>query len=344
MEDLRDTGYDMFSFIEMTPDLICIAGKDGYLKKVNQAVVSKLEYSLEELLQTPIVSFIHPDDRDKTISEREKLLNGQLLINFENRYVSKTGKVLWLEWTSIYFVDKEVVFAIAKDITERKLVEIAVEEKYRKYKSLATHFKASIEADRKYLAIEMHEELAQLASVVKMDVDWISLHEPHLSAASRKRIEHAAAVSNMLIQAMRRISFSFSPGMLDELGLNASLDWYCKEFAALNGISCQFEPSYQEQLLNKELQIDFFRICQEAMSNIMLYAEASNVLIRIEEKQNGIELLIADDGKGFDLSEELVRSGITRMHERAVSVNAEFHIDTAPGKGTRVSVLFQNNQ
>lgn len=340
MDDLRDTGYDMFSFIEMTPDLICIAGKDGYLKKVNQAVVAKLEYSLDELLSIPIVNFIHPDDRDKTISEREKLLNGQLLINFENRYVSKTGKLLWLEWTSIYFVDKEVVFAIAKDITERKLVEIAVEEKYRKYKSLATHFKASIEADRKYLAFEMHEELAQLASVVKMDVDWIGLHEPQLSETSRKRIEHASAVSNMLLQAMRRISFSISPGMLDELGLNASLDWYCKEFAALNGISCQFEPAYREQLLSKELQIDFFRICQEAMNNIMLYAEASSVLVRIEEKQADIELLIADDGTGFDFSEELASSGITRMKERAVSVNAAFHIDTAPGKGTRVSVLF----
>ena len=340
MDDLRDTGYDMFSFIEMTPDLICIAGKDGYLRKVNQAVVAKLEYSLEELLQTPIVNFIYPDDRDKTISEREKLLHGQVLVNFENRYVSKTGKIIWLEWTSIYFIDKEVVFAIAKDVTERKLLEIAVEEKYRKYKNLATHFKASIEQDRKYFAVEMHEELAQLASVVKMNIDWISIHETSLSVASKKRIEHAAAVSNMLIQAMRRLSFSISPGMLDELGLNASMEWYCKEFAVLTGISCHFESAYNEQLLSKELQIDFFRICQEAMSNIMLYAEASNVLVRIEEKPEGIELLITDDGIGFDLPEEVVNSGIKRMKERAVSVNATLHIDTKPGKGTRVSALF----
>ena len=76
---------EMFQFFEMTPDLVCIAGKDGYFKKVNQAVIDKLGYTSEELFSQPIASFIHPLDRDITARKRTELLEGKALINFENR-------------------------------------------------------------------------------------------------------------------------------------------------------------------------------------------------------------------------------------------------------------------
>src|SRR5687768_3861580 len=173
MLPLTTTEFEMFALFELTPDLVCIAGKDGFLRKINPAVIQKLGYTTEELYTRPIASFIHPEDRNMTAQVRAKLLSGEALLNFQNRYITKDGAIVWLEWTSIYIPDKEIVFAIAKDITKRKLQEKEIEDKYKKFKSLATHFKKSIEEDRKYLAVELHEELAQLASVVKMDIHWI---------------------------------------------------------------------------------------------------------------------------------------------------------------------------
>src|SRR5450432_2255044 len=148
MTNWKNSEFEMFAFFEMTPDLVCIAGKDGFFKKVNPAVVDKLGYTEQELYIRPVSSFIYPDDKDHTSENTTKLLAGNALLNFVNRYVTKTGKIVWLEWTSIYNSEKEIVFAIAKDVSARKQTEAAIEEKYRKFKNLAAHFKSSIEKDR----------------------------------------------------------------------------------------------------------------------------------------------------------------------------------------------------
>lgn len=328
----------MFSLLELTPDLVCIADRAGYFKKVNQSVIDTLEYSEEELFASPIATFIHPEDKNLTRRKRARLLQGEALVNFENRYIAKSGKVVWLHWTSIYFPDKEVVLAIAKDVTEKKKAEKEIEEKYNKFKSLATHFKSSLEKDRKYLAIELHEELAQLASVVKMDINWIQDNSPDLPDASKSRIDHALAVSDLLINAMRRISFSMSPNMLEDLGLNETLEWLCKEFAILNGIPCVFESRCDEELLSYETQLDFFRICQEALKNIMTHAEATAVKVCVELTNDKICLSVTDDGKGFELKENVDAPGLTNMRERAASINGQLDIKTEAGKGTRICI------
>src|ERR1700761_5505667 len=121
---LKDLEFKISAFFEMTPDLVCIAGRDGYFKKINKAVIDTLLYSETELMSTPISSFIHPEDKQFTAHKRSELLEGQPLVNFQNRYVSKPGEVVWLHWTSVYFPENEVVFAIAKNITERKKAEL----------------------------------------------------------------------------------------------------------------------------------------------------------------------------------------------------------------------------
>ena len=328
----------MVAFFERTPDLVCIAGKDGFLKRVNPAVIHTLHYSEAELYAQPIEFFIHPEDREFTRQKRTDLLSGKALLNFQNRYVTKQGNIIWLAWTSIYFPDKEVVFAIAKDINEKKQIEKQFEEKYAKFQSLATHFKSSIEEERKYLAVELHDELAQLASVVKLDLEDVYVREPELSMSAKSRIEHALAASELLISTMRRISFSISPQMLDDLGLNETLKWHCKEFSILNGISCFFESAYDEESLTREIKMDFFRICQDALNNVMYHAQASIVKISITEEAGHIRLLITDDGEGVDKEKIKQEPGLIRMRERAASVNAALVIDSAPGKGTSIVV------
>jgi PAS domain S-box-containing protein len=115
--------FDLESFINLSPDLICVAGYDGYFKKINPAVSETLGYSNEELFSMPISHFIHADDKLITGRKREKILKGVPLLNFENRYTTKSGDIVWLAWTSIPIKAEQVVFAIAKNITYKKIEE-----------------------------------------------------------------------------------------------------------------------------------------------------------------------------------------------------------------------------
>src|SRR5690349_1602162 len=110
----------LMDLFEKTLDLVCIVDKPGWFIDINQAVVRTLGYSREELFSQPVSYFIHPDDSERTARRRFELLKETPLVNFQNRYVTKSGATVWLEWTSVYVPEKEIVFAIAKDITVRK--------------------------------------------------------------------------------------------------------------------------------------------------------------------------------------------------------------------------------
>ncbi len=329
---------EMFLFFEMTPDLVCIANKAGYFEKINRAVIDTLGYTEQELFSQPISNFIHPDDKDVTGQEREELLNGKTLLNFENRYLSKSGKIIWLHWTSIYMPEKELVFAIAKNINARKQAEKEIQENYQKYKQSASHFKTSIEKDRKYFASELHEELAQLASAVKMDIDWLNDNISGLTHPLKARMNHASAISDLLIKTIRKISFAVSPNMLDDFGLNETINWLCKEFTTMNGIPCYFETTYDEKKLTREIKLDIFRICQEALNNVLQHSHASKVHIRINEEGNNLSLCITDNGKGYTVDPKNIKHGLTHIKERAYSINADLYIESAIGKGTKICV------
>lgn len=330
--------YEMFDLFEMTPDLVCIAGKDGYFRKVNPAVIVKLGYTIDELFSRPIASFIHPEDKAITSEERNMLLKGKPLLNFQNRYVTKKGDSVWLEWTSVYLPDKEIVFAIAKDITESKRREKEIEEMYNRYKNLAIHFKSHIEDDRKYLAHELHEELAQLAAVVKMNIAWIHQRPDGLAGDAKEKIDNAVVLSDRLVRMIRRLSFTISPKMLEDLGFIATLEWECSEFSYLSKIPCSFSSNCDDDDMSGEVKIDFFRICQEALSNVMEHAEAKNVKINLNDNGETIILSIADDGKGFDIKSYKQSAGLQNMQLRALSINGCLTIQSEPGKGTTITV------
>ena len=114
------TDYSLDPFFDLSHDLLCIAGFDGYFRRVNPAVCKVLGYTEEELLAKPISHFQHPDDKEITRRTREPILYGKPLKNFENRYITKKGDVVWFAWTSIPVEGSELIYAIAKNITHKK--------------------------------------------------------------------------------------------------------------------------------------------------------------------------------------------------------------------------------
>jgi PAS domain S-box-containing protein len=115
--------YNLELFFNLSPDLLCIAGYDGYFKKINPTVSKTLGYTNEELFSSPIDSFVHPEDRDITSKKRERIIDDNALLNFENRYITKNGEIVWLSWTSMPIKSERVVFAIAKVITHKKKLD-----------------------------------------------------------------------------------------------------------------------------------------------------------------------------------------------------------------------------
>lgn len=110
-------------FFELSADLLCIAGFDGFFKKINPAVSQLLGYTNEELFSKPINELVYIEDQEYTAKVRKELLNNKPLLNFENRYVTKSGDIVWLSWTSMPIVDQKLVYAIAKNITHNKKLE-----------------------------------------------------------------------------------------------------------------------------------------------------------------------------------------------------------------------------
>lgn len=119
----NDTNIRLDLFFELSEDFLCIAGFDGYFKRINPAFVKLLGYSEDELFSRPINDFVHKKDQRRTDANRARLRDNNRLLNFENRYVSSRGKTIWLSWTSIPIEKDQLVYAIAKDITHHKELE-----------------------------------------------------------------------------------------------------------------------------------------------------------------------------------------------------------------------------
>src|ERR1700712_1016276 len=102
MESLSSAAvFDLEYFFELSPDLLCVVGYDGYFKKINPAVSKTLGYTDEELFAAPLNFFVHPEDRDITAQKHKAITEGEPLLDFENRYIAKSGAIIWLSWTSV---------------------------------------------------------------------------------------------------------------------------------------------------------------------------------------------------------------------------------------------------
>jgi len=230
-----------------------------------------------------------------------------------------------------------VVFAIAKDVTAQRESEIEKEKKFEKYKELTAHFKNVVEKDRKFFASELHEELGQLATVIKMEFDWIGSLASQFDHASQKRIEEGIATTQLLINKIRKLSYSINPSQVDDVGLDGVLRSLCNDFMLATGITCKYESRFAEDKLSREIKLDLFRICQEALTNVVQHAQATEVAIQLIQKRNKIELSVRDNGKGFE-HENKQTFGLKSMRGRAASINGQFAIESNKSKGTTVSV------
>lgn len=234
------------------------------------------------------------------------------------------------------FHPKELL-ARVKSCVKLQKTEEALREKNRELKNLYNHLQNLREKERKILAQEVQEELGQITAVLKMDIDWLALRMVDAPPENRERIRKASTTTKQIIDQIRSIATDLRPSMLDELGLYASLESYCRKIKNKHGIDCVFEHDDKEDTLSVEVSTAVFRICQEALLNVTQHASATAIQVKVQIQEKTLSLSIRDNGIGFDVVNQKGVLGLVSMRERALSVNGQLQIESVIGNGTIVT-------
>jgi signal transduction histidine kinase len=236
-----------------------------------------------------------------------------------------------------------------RQVLERaaNLARIAIERRQLEdqLRELSAHVESVREDERTGIAREIHDELGQALTALKMDIAWIvrrsTSESMHLTRDGL--LEKLGAMSKMtdeIIQQVRRISAELRPGVLDDLGLVAAIEWQSQEFENRTGTVCVVDADPMERPLDRHASTAVFRIFQEALTNVTRHAEAKHVDVRLECRAEALSLTVKDDGKG--ITAEAARSprslGLLGVRARARRLGGSVEITGAPGSGTTVSL------
>ena len=235
------------------------------------------------------------------------------------------------------FHPKELLARI-KNCIKLKIIEEALRDKNKELKDLSNHLQHVREEERKMLAYEVQEELGQLTAALKMDIDWMAKNLSRATKVEKERMLNASATSKLIITNVRKIASALRPSMLDELGLHASLEWHYKKIATENGILCVFEHDHYDENISTSIKTAVFRICQDALTNIVQHANATKVHMKMQVNENLLSLAVMDNGKGFDVNQQKSMFGLVAMRERIAAVNGQLHIESKLGEGTTISL------
>ncbi len=205
---------------------------------------------------------------------------------------------------------------------------------------LAQHEQIRREEDRARMAREIHDELGQALTGLKMDLAWLQKHTRPKQKDLLQKFRDMSDLVDTTIQGVRRIATELRPGMLDDLGLVPAMEWQLLEFQKRSGIRCRFTSSLEEVALGDEETTVLFRILQETLTNVARHASATRVEVSLDEEQGYVCLRVQDNGRGITESEvDGTRSfGLLGMRERVLLRSGDFTIQGTPGRGTTVVI------
>jgi PAS domain S-box-containing protein len=313
---------------------------------VNDAAMKHYGYSREEFLHLNTTEIRPAEDIPRYLemakSERSGIRYGG---NWKHR--KKDGTIIDVEIIShdIQYGDSPARLILSNDITERLKAETLLKKSLEDIRRLSEHLQTIREEERAHIAREIHDELGQQLTVLKMDVSWLN-----------KRIEADDTVKNKLkeltnmldgtVRTVRRISSELRPSLLDDLGLIAAIDWHLKEFEKRTGILTEFREPELGLKLADNINTGLFRIFQESLTNVTRHANADKVSVSLQQTNGTLILQIQDDGQGFDKEKEANKRtlGILGMKERTEMLGGKYEISSEVGHGTTVVVSIPNHK
>lgn len=231
------------------------------------------------------------------------------------------------------------------DAEERELIArathvagIAIERRQLddQLRALSTRIEAVREQDRTAIAREIHDELGQALTALKMDVAWVQRRLPSADQPILDKLGEITRATDEIIQSVRRISAELRPGILDDLGLVAAIEWQAEEFSRRSGIPCDLTCTIGEIQLERELATGVFRVFQESLTNVVRHANATRVDVKLFLHHGSIVLEVTDDGVGVGTLTPHGSLGLLGMRERARRLDGTCEVRSHNGRGTSV--------
>ncbi len=316
-----------------------------FFNKTAIEIFGSTNASMLDITSKSVLLRVHPEDLEVVRkAARESLAGGSGEVEY--RYATPDGSYRWMYDRWIVIRDSEgkpkYFEGIVIDNTKRKLAEMALRESRKQLRLLSSHLFKAQEKERRRISLELHDELGQALTVLKLQLGSIKKKLPLDPGDLREDIQNTLKYVDLIIENVRRLSHDLSPSILEDLGLDAALRLLIKEFVNHSNmqISCDIIPI--DRLFSKENQIIIYRIFQETFTNIERHSRAQRISISIKHGNGTVSMSIKDDGIGFDVRQSLVKLGseralgLTALDERARMLGGTLRIDSEKGRGTHI--------
>lgn len=339
---LRDSEERFRTTVEQSPVSIQVMTPEGWTVLVNRAWEKLWGVTAADLRQYNVLQ----DEQAKSLGLMpyvERGFAGETVemppVAYDTPDSLKSGRKRWFQ-ARIYPIKDELgrirnVIMMYEDITERQWI---TEDLQR----LSAELMNAYESERKRISQELHDELGQALTAIRINLTRLEKDLFPDFPASRKKVIETSMLVDETLAHVRELSHALRPTMLDELGLAPTLRWYVTRYAERLDIPVEFEVVGPEERLPTEIETALYRIVQEALTNIAKHAQARHVRLRLSSRPAKVAILIEDDGVGFDarrkLTADVTGIGLFGIRERAAALGGSLTIQTSPGQGTRLFV------
>ena len=311
---------------------------DGRFIEVNEAFLQDLGKERAEVLGKTSVELGLWADPELRNVYAARLVRERVIRDLEFPGYMKDGKrqITQLSSALIEIRGELCVLTVAHDVTERRHAENAAEQSRQQLRALASKQQAVREEERKSIAREIHDELGQALTGLRIDLAWLRSRIGGRNPEAAERLGSALERIDGTLNAVRRIATELRPSVLDNLGLAAAIEWQALEFQRRTGIKVVLRPSSEDVQVHPGQATTVFRILQESLTNVARHAAAGRVEIRFTADEQRLRLQVEDDGRGITAS-ELTDSrslGLLGMRERAAAAGGSLRIEPVRGGGT----------
>jgi PAS domain S-box-containing protein len=349
-EDELRLAYQRLSYhVENTPLAVIELDKDLFIKRWSKRAEEIFGWNTSEALgknvYDPDFPIIYTEDIPAVDKINEELTKGIVNRNLSlNRNYTKDGNVIYCEWYNSVLRDEQgnviTILSLVHNVTERKKADETLQQSYEEIRRLTEHLQKIREEERTSIAREIHDELGQQLTAIKMDVAWIDKRTPEETTDIKRKLKNIIELLDGSNQSIRRILSELRSRILDDNGLVEAIEWLGRLFSEATGIPVKFTTPEKDIKVSEQTATCIFRVCQEAFTNITRYALAKNVSISIKIIEENIILIIEDDGIGFDTASVQNKKtfGILGMKERVLSLAGKFELISSPGKGTKITI------
>jgi PAS domain S-box-containing protein len=338
---LRESEERYRELFENAKDALYVHDLSGRYKSFNRAAEELSGFSREEILGKHFSNFVAPGSLKDARTNLCKKLDLEGETTYEIELVRKDRTRVPVEVSSrLIFENGERVGVqgVARDITDRK----------RAREALRTYSQRLIEAqeaERQVIARELHDEIGQVLTAVRINLQ--SIKRSAQPGSQLLSIDDSLVIVDGALSRVRELSLNLRPSVLDNLGLSSALRWYVDRYAQRSGIVADLKSNLEEgRRLRVELETACFRIVQEALTNVARHSQATQVWVQLTSSNGTLDLKVKDNGVGFDVDRLLKDTlparalGLRGMEERAVAARGSFKIDSVPTRGTEVRVSF----